>query len=455
MISDRVKFPKQQLASNSLQDFVQIARFSRPKSSLYQALIIGIIELIIRFKHSPKYLEPFNRNFRKMIKEAYKVSSSNFGLESFEKFIDFVTSADITNDFLLLNRLTENDPIISLNCDDVMKSLICSALIGNFYIQNSILKEEPLENIDVLLYPLVCLLKIKISLYENEQETIYVSPSPGNYPSINLLKEGDNYSLLYTKEMIEIEYEPSFDFSRVEYQPFIYFSQPKIVPTGQDYEISEEIVCFKAECPNFPIYLCSCTGKKLGICKDHFDNHLNLGTNHKIVKNFKKITKETKFKLKKTFKNVIQSIKNLKTQAVKNTSEIIDRINENLIKYLSAIDNIETKHYKAIKFVEANNKILYKNKAVQTEIETLVLKNFYTENYSSSLNIKEFKLEIDANYIIQRQNSLEIIDSMSKGIYERGVYCPGLKIKIVKAMEYDEDLRGLSNVSKLLEFMKE
>lgn len=50
------KYPKEAFNEENL-GFTHIARFSSSNSFLHQALMVGLIEIIIRFKDHPKYTQ--------------------------------------------------------------------------------------------------------------------------------------------------------------------------------------------------------------------------------------------------------------------------------------------------------------------------------------------------------------------------------------------------------------
>lgn len=64
----------------------------------------------------------------------------------------------------------------------------------------------------------------------------------------------------------------------------------------------------------------------------------------------------------------------------------------------------------------------------------------------------KYNIESVEKNVIKRKNCLEVIDIMSEYLYEKKSYDVRMYKKIVEALEYDEELKKLENLDKLLSY---
>lgn len=224
-----VKYPKQ-IIDGGLRDFTSMAAFSRPNSSLYQSLIIGILEIIQRFKQSSKFIESLIFSLNEYILKAENyAANSNYSsqyLNTLRHVINSITNVDVITGLYWINYFTEQSSSVGADLDYAVRLIICCIIEDNIEDQMNIIQEKPLNNFDKILQSLSSTLCIKISVFENNTEKIYVKNDPGDYPSLNLLKDKENYSILYSNIMIEVETNQNFDLKLIESPPFVFSNKP-------------------------------------------------------------------------------------------------------------------------------------------------------------------------------------------------------------------------------------
>ena len=103
-----------------------------------------------------------------------------------------------------------------------MKIILACFIEGKPDIQMKLIRDQ-LNDIDLhnLLDSLANALGIQITVISNHDKIIHVKNAPGEYPLIFLYKSENNYALLYTSKMIEIEKNPCFLKADVEKYPFL------------------------------------------------------------------------------------------------------------------------------------------------------------------------------------------------------------------------------------------
>ncbi|OMJ80906.1 hypothetical protein SteCoe_18715 [Stentor coeruleus] len=218
------------------------------------------------------------------------------------------------------------------------------------------------------------------------------------------------------------------------------------------YKSKPDLKCFFQECKKFPFYACSCGDIVSGICREHFDDHLEIKKNHQIKKNFLKFSQKNKIELRNKYMLNIQEIKDCKNQAIRETSKIMKDLKQGLEKYLSMVSDFEKQYFDALNFIENNDEILFTSK--MTETEHFLLQNIEDNEKLKLPNYESFKFDKKASNHLKNQNRFDLIEHMSKVIYEEKYYDSKLKNQILQAIEYDKSLKESLFLSKLLDFLK-
>ncbi|OMJ70947.1 hypothetical protein SteCoe_30960 [Stentor coeruleus] len=240
MSQDWVKYHKQ-IIDGGFRGFSYITKFINPISSLYQSLIIGILEIIQRFKYSPTFTEALINSLNEYIQKAenyaFNKNYSNQYLNKLKQIGSAIGNADLKTGFYYLNYyIKEQSSSTGSDIDYAMRMIICCIIENDIIDQANIIEGKSLIHLDQMLQLLSSIFSIKISIFEGNDEYVYVKNAYGNYPSLNLLRDYEGYGILYSDVMIEIENDINFDLRLVEYPPFIFSNKPKENYNVQDYK---------------------------------------------------------------------------------------------------------------------------------------------------------------------------------------------------------------------------
>ena len=73
----RIKYQREELKVRGLEEFSHVARFSNTNSSLYQALTVGLIEILIRFKLSPNHIKVLKQGLGSIKNKAFAFADAH------------------------------------------------------------------------------------------------------------------------------------------------------------------------------------------------------------------------------------------------------------------------------------------------------------------------------------------------------------------------------------------
>ena len=208
------------------QEITCISTFS--PGSFYLSLGVGILEIIAKFKSrmrltrvligkinekkeeimafagiNSSYIEHFYAIIKLLLEEA-KSTSIALG------WIAYYVEGD-NNEYAYSVKLCTQFLVASLLHKD-KKEMIELVMSGN-----------SIKSIEFLLLNLIAeTFEIQIILYRGDLKERYTKPRLGEYPILIMSVNQEEYSLLYSTPMMEIENEELFDLNRLERYPFLY-----------------------------------------------------------------------------------------------------------------------------------------------------------------------------------------------------------------------------------------
>lgn len=457
------------------------------------ACSVSLLETLVRYSIQPsrKVFFHIKQAFESLQQNVYIYANHYNYYQQIGKF------------FSIINELTKNNTTIiemmkSLHfyadnendkqgLEKGMKMLTSQLFSDNVVIINAILLNNEDDHIEKILARLSAYFKVRFKvLYKGEKkEFAYMEEG---IPIIYLRCGFGESAILYAREMVEIESLPNFRYERLERMPFMQdsmasqenlnmkgpplklfnaqnvplvgYMQGAPVNMNQNYiknpGLSSAIpmqnsnfikICYFPKCSTFPLYTCSCSRIETGICPEHLMAHFNLNGNHQITNNYKNISEDKKIELKSTLQSKIHTLKENKSKAIRKNQEIIKNLNENLRKYLIMINMLKKKYAKTLRYLGRKNNDSFGNKT-DTDTEIFILKSFDNRGSSEDLDCKEYSLGKDIKSALQRQSCLEMIDCMSKVIFENKYSDSKLENKIIRAVECDDELKQLQFLAK-------
>ena len=214
MLKLNVKEPKKSFPSPDTE-FISIARFTNPESSLYQCLGIGLIEILIRSSETHANINSCISSCKTLILEDPRHISNQLAqnydlghhLTSFRSFFSrFLNIVDVQESFRILNSHTEEaNTSDSTSCDLGMRVILASLLPKNSALHEKIMKHESVND-QVLLTNFAIRFNLQINVLTSRGTTEYKKHLPGTYPLMSLWYDDDRgYALLYTHENMRIE----------------------------------------------------------------------------------------------------------------------------------------------------------------------------------------------------------------------------------------------------------
>ena len=211
------------------QGFTKIARFTVEESSLYQALSVGLFEILIRLKKAPNLLSRCLTSYQSLTpSDAEHISNQLarfYNLDNqfncFKGIADALhNEQDMTQAFSLLQQCAERNEY-SICLDYGMRVLLASILPENTSLHEKMMRREFVDE-QVLLFNFAIKLNIQINVVTGTETIEYKNHLPGGYPLMTLWMKDRAYSLLYTRETCMIE-EGSFNYQLLNLETYPFF----------------------------------------------------------------------------------------------------------------------------------------------------------------------------------------------------------------------------------------
>ena len=253
-MQSRLKCPKESFFRNP--GFSKVAKFTRAESSLYQALSIGLIEILIRFKESPELIGLCRKSVENLIPSPQDSEhpSLKFAreynvehhLNNLKIIIDRVLSLPyISTSFYHLNCYAEDEQYrVTTSFDLGMRAVLGSILPGMQTLHEKMMRCQPVDD-DVLLFNFAIKFNLQIDVVTSEGTTVYKKHLPGTYPLMILWHDSRNgYALLYTDESLSIETNSNYPRHSIQDYPFFprHLSRQTTAPTIRIEETSPLVI---------------------------------------------------------------------------------------------------------------------------------------------------------------------------------------------------------------------
>ena len=211
------------------QGFTKIARFTVAESSLYQALSVGLFEILIRLKNLPSLLSRCLASYQSLTpsdpdhisNQLAKKYSKEYQFTQFKGIANVLhTEKDTNQAFSWLQQYAERNDFSS-SLDDGMRVLLASILPEHTALHEEMMRHRFVDE-QVLLFNFAIKLNIQINVVTATEMIEYKKHLPGGYPLITLWMQDRAYSLLYTSETCMIE-EGNFNYQRIHLEPYPFF----------------------------------------------------------------------------------------------------------------------------------------------------------------------------------------------------------------------------------------
>jgi hypothetical protein len=231
--------PKQDGLALKIPEIVKVARFSHNPTSLYQSLLVGFLEITVRYSNQPILIKELTRNWEKyfaLAKDFAKEKSYDpRHIYAIEAFLANLLKASSTLQALSLlgNSFTGLNPQLNMNAELTMKLIICSMMPGKNNLHNLILNEQPLDSnyYAAVFNAIVVSFGIRILVYEwigmGCEEAKYSRQNAGNFVNLYLYKYSDMLALLYHQKMLDQETNPNFDENQLLQPLFLRLGHPE------------------------------------------------------------------------------------------------------------------------------------------------------------------------------------------------------------------------------------
>ena len=211
------------------QGFTKISSFTVAESSLYQALSVGLFEILIRLKKAPNLLSRCLASYQSLTpSDPEHISNKlarSYNLDNqfatFKYIADVLhNEQDMTQAFSWLQQYAETNEY-SICLDYGMRVLLASILPENTSLHEKMIRREFVDE-QVLLFNFAIKLNIQIDVVTSTETIKYKKHLPGGYPLMTLWKQDRAYSLLYTRETCMIE-EGSFNYQNLHLETYPFF----------------------------------------------------------------------------------------------------------------------------------------------------------------------------------------------------------------------------------------
>ena len=228
MSVESLKIAKTAFALNSFPEISCGVAWSVPISSLYQSLGLGIFETLLRFSNKPLILK-LMKGYLDSIQQRATDFATRFQKQkevaAFFQLYKFLVDPGYTAQqrFQSLNQCLETPQQYSAALDYGTRAVLCMILDGKVPRQQDIMNGQDKGDLPMLLLAFAETFQVKlIVIQQNEQKSEFVKQISGVYPVIYLYTAEGSYYGLYTREMIEIESNPSFNEGILDKEPLIF-----------------------------------------------------------------------------------------------------------------------------------------------------------------------------------------------------------------------------------------
>lgn len=317
---------KRQLTTPLLQQIISELQFSGP-DHFSLTCYVSILETLIRYSIQPsqKVFNHIKQTLDSLQQHPDIYAYNEKYQQGVMKFISIASQLS-NNQQTIIQRFQSLHVYANHGCglDKGMKWLIAMLFNKDSDTVNKILIESDEKRIGQILIGLSGYFKVKFIVLEGKEKKEYLSIE-GEAPVLYLRYEIKQSSVLYTREMMEMESSNCFDPMRLEELPFMSRSTQNFMPNFSQgpfsgpsnkkcpneinsgpclnkdliksdpniklekiskkclnqvsIEKAENIelkLCYIPNCPNSPMYTCTCSKTQIGVCQFHLMSHLEI-----------------------------------------------------------------------------------------------------------------------------------------------------------------------------------
>ena len=239
MQATRSMDPKVKIKNFPISNEALASTSKRPSSSFFLAMIISLLEIFIKFKYSPEYLQIFSDSFRNLLKKAKKYASSNYLnsdiLRSFKKILQLLLNTrDPIIAFQYLSFYSESQELdCSIALEFTMRFIFAALVCEEDRIEESIIIEDKgIRSFGKVLEKLTFELPINVVIFAGSQKKCFLNKRTLKNANIFLMKEENKFWLVYPRECWEIMRNFPSDQSLIEKFPHFYYDEKNFIKPG-------------------------------------------------------------------------------------------------------------------------------------------------------------------------------------------------------------------------------
>ena len=222
--------PKERCTLEKATEITHYSSFSSP--SFYLCLGAGILEIIARFKPMKNIIGPLLGNIQKHKEKTMEFAGENSEFVTYFYEIIRLISEQATSTSQAFGWLSDflvgDDNSYAYSVQLSTQCLFASIFgpeKGDKIEQ--VMSGQSIKSIEFVLLTLIAeTFGIQIIVHRGNDKETYSKPSLGIYPIMMVFIGGDEYSLLYSDPMIEIEISTNFEVSQLSKYPFVFNNKP-------------------------------------------------------------------------------------------------------------------------------------------------------------------------------------------------------------------------------------
>ena len=229
MLPTRSMDPKVKIKNFPLSNDALASTSKRPSSSFFLATIISLLEILIKFKYSPDFLQTFSKSFKTLLKKAKKyISSHNLNqdiLNNFNKILKLLQNTqDPITAFQYLSFYSESQELdCSITLEYTMRFIFAALICDEDSIEESVIIEDKgIRSSGKVLEKLTLELPINVVFFSGTQKQCFLNKRIKIKANIFLMKEENKFWIVYPRECWEIMRVFPGDKSEIEKFPHIY-----------------------------------------------------------------------------------------------------------------------------------------------------------------------------------------------------------------------------------------